>query len=139
MITYESQNTVVVILRVLGLFKKNWFMKLLEDLKFWKWCIITSQFEASELKWVNPVLNIIGFNSLRLGGLHIHSQNKVIENNEKEITDDKWRPPNLSELNPMIFNMGLTYLGSKASKWHKKFNIYAYECVFLSPSKMTLL
>ena len=27
--------------------------------------------EASEPKWVNPVLNIIGVNSLRLGGLHI--------------------------------------------------------------------
>ena len=27
--------------------------------------------EASEPKLVNPVLNIIGVNSLRLGGLHI--------------------------------------------------------------------
>ena len=27
--------------------------------------------EASEPKWVKPVLNIIGVNSLRLGGLHI--------------------------------------------------------------------
>ena len=27
--------------------------------------------EASEPKWVNPVLNIIRVNSLRLGGLHI--------------------------------------------------------------------
>ena len=29
-------------------------------------------FEASEPKWVNPVLNIIGVNSLRLGGLQIN-------------------------------------------------------------------
>ena len=27
--------------------------------------------EAYEPKWVNPVLNIIGVNSLKLGGLHI--------------------------------------------------------------------
>ena len=27
--------------------------------------------EDSEPKWVNPVLNIIGVSSLRLGGLHI--------------------------------------------------------------------
>ena len=27
--------------------------------------------EASKPKWVNPILNIIGVNSLRLGGLHI--------------------------------------------------------------------
>ena len=27
--------------------------------------------EASESKWVNPILDIIGVNSLRLGGLHI--------------------------------------------------------------------
>ena len=27
--------------------------------------------EASEPKWVNPILDIIGVNSLRLGGLHI--------------------------------------------------------------------
>ena len=28
--------------------------------------------ESSEPKYVNPVLNIIGVNSLRLGGLHIY-------------------------------------------------------------------
>ena len=28
----------------------------------------------------------------------------------------KWRLPNQSELTPMIFNTGLTHLGSKASK-----------------------
>ena len=28
--------------------------------------------EASEPKWVNPIFNIIGVNSLRLGGLQIH-------------------------------------------------------------------
>ena len=27
--------------------------------------------EASEPKWVNPVLNNVGVNSLRLGGLHL--------------------------------------------------------------------
>ena len=27
--------------------------------------------EASEPKWVNPILNIIGVNSLRIGGLQI--------------------------------------------------------------------
>ena len=27
--------------------------------------------EASELKWVNPVLNIIGVNSLSLGGYYM--------------------------------------------------------------------
>ena len=26
-----------------------------------------------------------------------------------------WRPPSLSELTPMIINMGLTHLGSKSS------------------------
>ena len=30
-----------------------------------------------------------------------------------------WRPPSLSELTPMIFNMGLTYLGSEASNYSK--------------------
>ena len=29
--------------------------------------------EASDPMWVNPILNIIGVNSLRLGGLHIVS------------------------------------------------------------------
>ena len=28
-----------------------------------------------------------------------------------------WMPPSLSELTPMIFNMGLTHLGSEASKY----------------------
>ena len=31
-------------------------------------------------------------------------------------TTNKCRPPKLSELTPMIFNMGLTHLGSEASK-----------------------
>ena len=35
--------------------------------------------EASEPKWVNPVLNIIGVNSLRLGGLQLSS-----------ITEENW-------------------------------------------------
>ena len=29
----------------------------------------------------------------------------------------KWRPPNLSELTPMVFNPGLTHLGSEGSKY----------------------
>ena len=29
----------------------------------------------------------------------------------------KGKPPSLSEFTPSIFNMGLTHLGSKASKW----------------------
>ena len=32
----------------------------------------------------------------------------------------KWRPPSLSELNLVIFNMELTHLGSKASKYKLK-------------------
>ena len=28
---------------------------------------------------------------------------------------DKWRPPSLSELTPMLFNTGLIHLGSEAS------------------------
>ena len=27
----------------------------------------------------------------------------------------KWRPPSLSELTPIVFNTGLTHLGSEAS------------------------
>ena len=30
---------------------------------------------------------------------------------------EKWRPPSLSELTSMISNMGLTHLGSEASKY----------------------
>ena len=33
--------------------------------------------------------------------------------------DYKWRPPGLSELTPMIFNIGLTHFGSEASKYQK--------------------
>ena len=29
---------------------------------------------------------------------------------------DKWRPPSLSKLTTMVFNTGLTHLGSEASK-----------------------
>ena len=32
--------------------------------------------EVSEPRWVNPILNIIGVNSLRLGGLHIFEYNE---------------------------------------------------------------
>ena len=34
---------------------------------------------------------------------------------------DIWRPPSLSELTPTIFNMGLTHLGSDASKYSNIF------------------
>ena len=33
--------------------------------------------EASESKWVNPVLNIIGVNSLRLGGIQLISKSFI--------------------------------------------------------------
>ena len=33
----------------------------------------------------------------------------------------KWRPPSLSELTPMVFNMGLTHFGSEASKSLNRF------------------
>ena len=39
----------------------------------------------------------------------------------------KWRPPRLSELTPMIFNTGLTHLGSEASIYTRKIlSIYLY-------------
>ena len=31
-------------------------------------------------------------------------------------SNDKWRPPSLNEITPVILNMGLNYLGSEASK-----------------------
>ena len=34
---------------------------------------INHYLEASKPKWVNPILNIIGINSLRLGGLHFRN------------------------------------------------------------------
>ena len=34
------------------------------------------------------------------------------------VCNDKLRPPNLSELIPMIFNMGLTHLCSEASNYN---------------------
>ena len=36
--------------------------------------MITEQMEALESKWVNPVLDIIGVNSLRIGGLQMIDQ-----------------------------------------------------------------
>ena len=39
---------------------------------------------------------------------HFSVQTKLISN--------KWRPPSLSELTPMIFNTELTHLDSEASK-----------------------
>ena len=35
----------------------------------------------------------------------------------------KWRSPSLSELTPMIFNTGLTYLGSEPSKYKLILNL----------------
>ena len=40
---------------------------------------MTHHIEASEPKWVIPVLDIIGVNSLRLGGLHIINNNHIIK------------------------------------------------------------
>ena len=47
---------------------------------------------------------------------------KLIENGQsylifEVILKTKWRPPNLSELTPMIFNTGLTHLSLEASKY----------------------
>ena len=33
----------------------------------------------------------------------------------------KWRLPSLSELTPMVFNTGLTYLGLEASKYEYEY------------------
>ena len=33
-----------------------------------------------------------------------------------------WRPPSLSDLIPMVFNTGLTHLGSEASNYTAKFS-----------------
>ena len=38
---------------------------------------------------------------------------------------DKWRSPNLNELTPIIFNTGLTHLGSEASKYSI---VFFYRC-----------
>ena len=38
-----------------------------------------------------------------------------LQNISKVSPKDKWRPPSLSGLTPIIFNMELTNLGSKAS------------------------
>ena len=35
-------------------------------------------------------------------------------------TMNNWRPPIHSELTPMMFNMGLTHLGSEASKYYER-------------------
>ena len=86
--------------------------------------ILLYYLEVSEPKWVNHILNTIGFNSLRLGGLYSLNFNpsfygdwfrqpsftiliiKVSTLNSRMI----WRPPSLSELTLMIFNMRLTHL-----------------------------
>ena len=38
----------------------------------------------------------------------------------KDLLQSNWRPPSLSELTAMIFNTGLTHLGSEASNCKKK-------------------
>ena len=84
--------------------------------------------EASEPKWVNPVLNIMGINSLRLGGLHKSFSNiSMITDlwscNCLEIWDyvsrflyftSKLMDSSVSELTPIIFNVELTHLASEA-------------------------
>ena len=42
-----------------------------------------------------------------------------------------WRPSSLSELTPMIFNMGLTHLGSKASNCSNASHINLHEILLL--------
>ena len=40
---------------------------------------------------------------------------------------DKWSPPSRSELTPMIFNMGLTHLGSKTSNSYFDLPAFIYK------------
>ena len=40
--------------------------------------VMKNYMEASKPKWVNPVLDIIGVNSLRLGGLHVIKMFRVL-------------------------------------------------------------
>ena len=68
---------------------------------------------------------------LRLGDLHLSTDiNKVYEENRIEYNAvnqtltsmfmqmrANWRPPSLSELTPIISDMGLTHLGSDASNF----------------------
>ena len=43
-----------------------------------------------------------------------------------------WRPPSLSELTPMLFNMGLTHLGSETSIYTEYLYIYSIEMLVKS-------
>ena len=43
-----------------------------------------------------------------------------------------WRPPILSELTPMIFNVGLTYIGSEPSICEIKISIHIINCKLVS-------
>ena len=43
----------------------------------------------------------------------------------------KWKPPSLGELTPMIFNTGLTHLGSEASKYVLKLINYSKMSVMI--------
>ena len=45
----------------------------------------------------------------------IYSLTRLINHYEENIKNHIWRPPSVSELNPMVFNTGLTYLGSETS------------------------
>ena len=40
-----------------------------------------------------------------------------LRNKDYTYINYNWRPPSLSELTPMVFNTGLTHLGSEASKY----------------------
>ena len=44
--------------------------------------------------------------------IRANKQNNKITQND----DNKWMPPSLSELTPMVFNIWLTHLGLEASK-----------------------
>ena len=85
--------------------------------------------EACKPKLVNSILDIIGINLHRLGSLQISNTfyypSFALKNKFCDIhfhisivmltLSDIWRPPNLSELTPILFNMGLTHLGLEAS------------------------
>ena len=62
--------------------------------------------KVSETKWVNSVLNIIGVNSLRLGGLHTNS-NIIIPNKYNVISPIKENNFNITEI----------YMGASEPKW----------------------
>ena len=53
-----------------------------------------------------------------------HLQNSAHIDLEHYCNTFKWRPPSLSELTPIMFNMEISYLGSEASKYHIVISIF---------------